>query len=185
MIRLVAPFAGNQAADSLSELNAGDRVSLSGIIYTARDAAHKKMIELLSRGERLPFDPNGAVIYYAGPTPPRPDGTLGSIGPTTASRIDSYTPALLTAGIRGMIGKGNRSPAVIEAMIGVKACYFAAVGGAGALLARKVKSYRVIAWPELGAEAIYELVVEEFPLTVAIDSRGNNLFVDGPAEHRQ
>ena len=161
--------------DALS-LKCGDYVYLTGTIYTARDAAHKRMYEALRKGEELPFDIKGQTIYYMGPSPAREGRPIGSAGPTTASRMDKYTPDLLDLGLRGMIGKGKRSKEVTEAIIRNKAVYFAAVGGAGAILAGAIKESKVIAYDDLGTEAIRELKVENFPVVVVIDSKGNNLY---------
>ena len=157
-------------------LQAGDYVYISGIIYTARDAAHKRMAETLGRGGKLPFSLEGNIIYYMGPSPARDGRVIGSAGPTTASRMDKYTPGFLDMGLKGMIGKGKRSDAVIEGIKKNKAVYFAAIGGAGALLSRSIKNSKVIAYDDLGTEAIRELQVENFPVIVVIDSRGNNLY---------
>lgn len=157
-------------------LKAGDYVYLSGTIYSARDAAHKRLTESLERGEKLPLPLENEIIYYLGPTPARPGQVIGSAGPTTASRMDKYTPALLNLGQTGMIGKGRRSEAVIAAMKKNMAVYFAAVGGAGALLSKRIKAAEVIAYEDLGAEAIYKLEVEDFPVIVVIDCEGNNLY---------
>lgn len=164
----------------LTQLRYGDRVLISGVIYAARDAAHKKMIETLEKGELLPFDPKGAVIYYVGPTPPPPGMVSGSAGPTTSSRMDAYTPQLLDLGVKGLIGKGYRSEAVRQSLIANKAVYFAATGGAGVLLSKCIKESEVVAWPELGAEAVRRMVVENFPVTVAIDANGENIYEKGP-----
>ena len=158
------------------KLKAGDYVYISGTIYTARDAAHKRMQEALQENGELPFDLENNVIYYMGPSPAREGRPIGSAGPTTASRMDKYTPALLDLGLRGMIGKGKRSTAVIEATIRNQAVYFAAVGGAGALLSRSVISSETIAYDDLGTEAIRRLEVRDFPVIVVIDSEGNNLY---------
>jgi len=160
----------------IPELRAGDRVLLSGTIYTARDAAHKRIFELLEAGRQPPFEIRGAVIYYAGPTPAREGMVVGSCGPTTSGRMDAFTPRLLDLGLRGMIGKGERSPEVVAAIVRNGAIYFCAVGGAGALIARHIKSSEVIAFPELGCESIKRMTVEEFPLTVGIDSRGTSIY---------
>lgn len=160
----------------IQSLHAGDMVYLTGIVYSARDAAHKRMIETLEEKQELPFDIKGSIIYYLGPTPAREGQVIGSAGPTTSSRMDKYTPALLDIGLKGMIGKGKRSKAVIESMIRNKAVYFAAVGGAGALLSRQIKQSRVIAYDDLGTEAIREMYVEDFPVIVVIDCQGNNLY---------
>jgi len=157
-------------------LKAGDIVELTGKVYTARDAAHKKLMELILRGESLPFDLADQVIYYVGPCPAPPGMVIGSAGPTTSGRMDSYTPKLIEMGLRGMIGKGQRSREVIDAMKRYGAVYFGAVGGAGALISKSIKSQEVIAFEELGTEAVRELVVEDFPLTVIIDRFGNNLY---------
>ncbi len=154
----------------------GDYVYLTGTIYTARDAAHKRMYEALEKGEPLPFDVNGNVIYYMGPSPAREGRPIGSAGPTTASRMDKYTPSLLDLGLAGMIGKGKRTEAVREAVIRNGAVYFAAVGGAGAILSKAIKSSEVIAYDDLGTEAIRKLKVENFPVIVVMDSKGNNLY---------
>lgn len=158
------------------ELQAGDMVKLSGIIYTARDAAHKRMINLIAQGKPLPFDISGQTIYYAGPCPAKPGKAIGSAGPTTSGRVDVYTPPLLELGLRAMIGKGPRSRDVIDVMIKHKAVYLAATGGAGALIANCIKKADIVAFEDLGPEAIYRLSVENMPLIVAIDCRGANLY---------
>ncbi|MGQ9556989.1 MAG: Fe-S-containing hydro-lyase [Desulfurispora sp.] len=163
----------------VENLRIGQRVLLNGILYTGRDAAHKKMMELLDRGQELPFPIKGQVIYYVGPAPAKPGQVIGSAGPTTSGRMDAYAPRLLALGLKGMIGKGKRSPEVLKAIKQHKAVYFAAVGGAGALIARCIKSCRVLAYPELGPEAIHELVVENFPLIVVNDSLGGDLYEEG------
>mgnify|MGYP004656990121 FL=1 len=157
-------------------LKAGDYVYLTGTIYTARDAAHKRMYEALERGEKLPFDVKNNTIYYMGPSPAREGRPIGSAGPTTASRMDKYAPSLLDLGLIGMIGKGKRNPAVHEAIVRDKAVYFAAVGGAGALLSKCITSSEVIAYDDLGTEAIRKLTVENFPVIVVIDAEGNDLY---------
>lgn len=162
--------------EAVLSLNAGDYVYISGTVYTARDAAHKRMYEALAENKELPFDVKGNVIYYMGPSPAREGRPIGSAGPTTASRMDKYTPDLLDLGLRGMIGKGKRSKEVTEAIIRNKAVYFAAVGGAGAILAGAIKESKVIAYDDLGTEAIRELKVENLPVVVVIDSKGNNLY---------
>lgn len=166
------PFGEQEAA----ELKSGDYVYLSGIIYTARDAAHKRMYEALEQGKELPFDIKNNIIYYMGPSPARGGRPIGSAGPTTASRMDKYAPALLELGQRGMIGKGKRSEAVRESIIKNKAVYFAAVGGAGALLSKAIVNSEIIAYPDLGTEAVRKLEVKDFPVIVVIDSEGNNLY---------
>lgn len=171
-IKLTTPLTH----DMVNSLKSGDRVLLSGIIYTARDSAHKRMIEALSNGEELPMDIKDAVIYYAGPTPAKPGRVIGSCGPTTSYRMDSYAPKLIELGLTGMIGKGMRDQNVIDAMKKHGAVYFGAIGGAGALIAECVKSAEVIAYEDLGTEAVRRLVVEDFPVTVIIDKDGNNLY---------
>jgi fumarate hydratase subunit beta len=164
------------SAEAAGELKAGDRVLLSGVIYTARDAAHKRLVTLLEQGEDLPFDPAGAVIFYVGPTPPRSGEVIGSAGPTTSYRMDPYAPALMAAGVRGMVGKGPRSDAVVQAMQRHGAVYFAAVGGAAVVVAQSIVAAEVIAYDDLGAEAIRRLEVRDFPCIVAIDSQGKSLY---------
>ncbi|MBE6791467.1 MAG: TRZ/ATZ family protein [Ruminococcaceae bacterium] len=166
----------NMIVSAAEELKAGQRVFLSGTVYTARDAAHLRLLRMLDNGEKLPFSLDGAVIYYAGPTPTKPDGTIGSFGPTTSSRMDAFSPRLLDNGLKAMIGKGNRSPEVVEAIQRNKALYFCAGGGFGALISNSIISVEEIAFPELGCESIKKLVVKDFPLIVAIDSRGNSVF---------
>lgn len=163
-------------AETIQKLKTGDMVKITGTIYSARDAAHKKLIELIEAGKDLPFELNGNVIYYLGPTPAREGQVIGSAGPTTSSRMDKYTPKLLELGLKGMIGKGRRSPEVIQAIVQNGAVYLAAVGGAGALLSKCIKSSKVIAFDELGTEAVREMYVEDFPAIVAIDSEGNNIY---------
>lgn len=163
--------------ETASSLHAGDYVYLTGTIYTARDAAHKRMQEALEKKEQLPLDVNNNIIYYMGPSPARTGRSIGSAGPTTASRMDKYAPALLDMGLRGMIGKGKRSQAVKEAVIRNGAVYFAAVGGAGALLSRAIVSSEVIAYDDLGTEAIRKLEVKELPVIVVMDAEGNDLYV--------
>jgi fumarate hydratase subunit beta len=162
--------------EDAGRLRAGDYVYLTGTIYTARDAAHKRMYEALEKGESLPMPIKGSIIYYMGPSPAREGRPIGSAGPTTASRMDKYAPALLDLGLIGMIGKGKRSEAVREAIVRNGAVYFAAVGGAGALLSKSIKESEVIAYDDLGTEAIRKLEVENFPVIVVIDSTGNDLY---------
>ena len=162
---------------------AGDRLSLTGTLYTARDTAHRRFFNLLQANKPLPIDLRGQILYYCGPTPAPPGRVIGSAGPTTSGRMDRFTPMLLEkTGLKGMIGKGNRSTDVIAAMKKNCSVYFAAVGGAGALLSTFVKKSEVVCYKDLGAEAVYRLTVENFPLIVAIDCEGNNLYVDGPAK---
>lgn len=169
---ITAPY-DDQAA---KELHSGDYVYITGTIYTARDAAHKRMYEAIEQGKELPFDMNHNVIYYMGPSPAREGRSIGSAGPTTASRMDKYAPSLLDLGLKGMIGKGKRSDDVKQAIIRNGAVYFAAVGGAGALLSKSIISSEVIAYDDLGTEAIRKLQVKDFPVIVVIDSDGNNLY---------
>ena len=171
--------------DEIRELRAGDYVFITGTIYTARDAAHKRMKEALEAGESLPFDVNGNVIYYMGPSPAREGRPIGSAGPTTASRMDRYAPELLDLGLKGMIGKGKRTQEVKDAIVRNGAVYFAAVGGAGALLSQRIKSSEVIAYEDLGTEAVRKLEVENFPVIVVIDSQGNNQYETAVLEYRQ
>jgi len=160
-------------------LAAGDRVRITGVIYTARDAAHGRLFPLIEKGERLPLDVKGAIIYYTGPSPARPGDVIGSVGPTTASRMDKFTPALLALGLKGTIGKGYRGPAVKDALREHKAVYFGAIGGAGAVLSRHVKRVDIVAYEDLGTEAIRRLEVEGFPAIVLNDCRGGDLYQDG------
>lgn len=162
--------------EDISVLRAGDYVYITGTVYTARDAAHKRLDEALQKGEKLPINLERNIIYYMGPSPAREGRVIGSAGPTTASRMDKYTPGFLDAGLKGMIGKGRRSTEVIDSIIKNKAVYFAAVGGAGALLSRSIISSKIIAYEDLGTEAIRELEVSNFPVIVVIDSKGNNLY---------
>ncbi len=164
-------------------LRAGDTVCLTGTIYTSRDAGHKRMCEALKRGEALPFNPEDATIYYVGPTPAKPGQVIGSAGPTTSGRMDAYAPALMSAGVRGMIGKGARLPEVVEAMKTYSGVYFGAIGGAGALLAKCIRKSELIAYEDLGAEALRKLYVEDMPLVVIIDSKGRNLYEEGRAAY--
>ena len=164
-------------------LKAGDSVLLSGVIYTARDAAHKRLCELAAQGKALPLDVDGATIYFVGPTPAKPGEVIGSAGPTTAYRKDAYSPTLINLGLTGMIGKGKRSPEVVNAMKECGAVYFGAIGGCGALLSRCIKKAEIIAYEDLGAEAIRRLEVENFPVVVIIDSEGNNLYETGKANY--
>lgn len=170
MIKIKTPLT------DADKLKAGDKVLISGVLYTARDTAHKRFIELINQNKELPFNIKGQVIYYTGPTPARPGAVIGSCGPTTSYRMDSYTPQLLERGLAGMIGKGGRGKEVIEAIKKYKAVYFLAVGGAGALISKTIKKAAVIAFPELGPEAVMRLEAEDFPAIVAIDCNGGNIF---------
>ncbi|MFO7951762.1 MAG: Fe-S-containing hydro-lyase [Bacillota bacterium] len=173
--KIEAPLSDETALS----LKAGDNLVINGVIYTARDAAHKKLIELMDQGEPLPIDLQGQIIYYVGPTPAKPGQAIGSAGPTTSGRMDKYTPHMLKHGMKACIGKGLRSQAVKDALQEYKGVYLAAVGGAGALLSKKIKKCEVIAYPELGAEAIHRLEVEEFPVTVVNDAHGGDLYDEG------
>ncbi len=174
----VMSFPADKA--ELSKLRAGDKLTVSGTIYTARDAAHKRLTELIASGEELPLDIRGAAIYYAGPTPEKPGQVIGSCGPTTSGRMDAYAPGLLDRGLAVMIGKGDRNAAVIDAIVRNGAVYLAAMGGAGALMGSCVKAARIVCYEDLGCEAIRELKVDNMPLTVVIDSQGNDLYKSGP-----
>jgi len=170
--------------ETLKELKAGDNVLLNGVIYVGRDAAHKRMVEALDQGKPLPFDIKGQTIYYMRPSPAKPGQPIGSAGPTTSGRMDSYSPRLMAEGLKGMIGKGMRSQAVKDALKEYKAVYFAAIGGAGALISKSIKTSEVIAYEELGAEAVRRLEVEDFPVTVINDIYGGDLYQEGKAKYR-
>ena len=164
-------------------LRAGESVYLSGTVYTARDAAHKRLCALVAEGKPLPFPIEGSVIYYVGPSPARPGQPIGAAGPTTSYRMDAYAPRLLELGLRGMIGKGRRGDEVVDAMKKTGSVYFAAIGGAGALMASRVRTAQLVCYEDLGSEAIRRLEVEDMPLTVVIDSQGNNLYKEGPGAY--
>jgi len=170
--------------ETLEELKAGDNVLLTGVIYVARDAAHKRMVEALDQDKPLPFDIKGQTIYYMGPSPAKPGQPIGSAGPTTSGRMDAYSPRLMAEGLKGMVGKGMRSQAVKDAMKKHKAVYLAAIGGAGALISKSIKKSEVIAYEELGAEAVRRLEVEDFPATVINDVYGGDLYQEGKAKYR-
>ena len=178
---LRAPFGPDEA----KRLRTGDQVLLSGTVFTARDAAHERLIRLLESGASFPVDLRGQVVYYCGPTPARPGRPIGSAGPTTASRMDAYTPALLVYGVRGMIGKGRRSKEVREAIRQCGAVYFGGIEGTAALLGERIREASVTAFPDLGAEAIYRLVVEDFPVVVVNDVSGGDLYEEGRARYRR
>jgi fumarate hydratase subunit beta len=180
-IRLKPPLGD----EDVERLKIGDRILINGIIYTGRDAAHKRLFDLLKEGKTLPFDIEGQIIYYVGPTPAKPGQALGSAGPTTSYRMDAYSPSLIERGLKGMIGKGMRSDAVKEAMKKYKAVYFAATGGAGALLAKRVKKAEIVAYEDLGPEAIRRLVVDDLPVIVVNDVRGNDLYIEGEKRYRR
>ena len=170
--------------ETIEKLKVGDQVFITGVIYTARDAAHKRLVEVLDKGEKLPFDLTNQTVYYMGPSPAKPGQAIGSAGPTTSGRMDSYAPRLMAAGLKGMIGKGNRSQAVKDAIKKYKAIYFAAIGGAGALISKSIKKAEVIAYEDLGAEAIRRLEIENFPATVINDIYGGDLYEQGKAKYR-
>ncbi len=174
-IRLTTPLSD----DVVEKLRIGQRVSISGKMYTGRDAAHKRLVDLIEQGKELPFDPKGQIIYYVGPTPAKPGKVIGSCGPTTSYRMDPYAPALYALGLKASIGKGRRSAEVIETMKKHKGVYLAATGGAAALIARCIKEAKVIAYPDLGPEAIHELIVEDFPVVVVNDTLGGDLYDEG------
>ncbi|MGI6098105.1 MAG: Fe-S-containing hydro-lyase [Dethiobacteria bacterium] len=178
--RISAPLTDEQ----IMELRAGDNLLISGVIYTGRDAAHKRLVELIEKGEKLPIDLKGQIIYYVGPAPAKPGKVIGSAGPTTSVRMDAYTPAVLKEGLKVCIGKGGRSKEVKEALQKYKAVYVAAVGGAAALIAKKIKKAEVVAYEDLGPEAIRRLEVEDFPVTVINDAYGNDLYEEGAKRYR-
>jgi len=178
--KITPPLTEEQARD----LRAGDEVLISGVLYTGRDAAHKRLVELLDRGEPLPIDFNGQIIYYVGPTPARPGKVIGSAGPTTSYRMDAYAPLLIAKGLRGMIGKGARGENVIEAMKKYGSVYFQAVGGAGALISKTIVKAEVVAYEDLGPEAIRRIEVVDFPAVVAQDSHGGNVYLEGKAKYK-
>ena len=169
----------------VNTLKAGDRVLLSGVIYTGRDAAHKRLVEMIEKGEKLPIELEDQMIYYVGPCPAKPGQAIGSAGPTTSGRMDDYSPVLLDKGLRGMIGKGLREQSVIDSIIKNNCIYFAAVGGAGALLAEAIIEAETAAFPDLGPEAVYKLTVKDFPVTVVIDNKGNDLYAIGKEKYNQ
>lgn len=169
----------------IEQLHAGDKVSITGVIYVGRDAAHKRMVAALDAGQPLPFDPQGQIIYYMGPAPAKPGQPIGSAGPTTSGRMDAYTPRMLEVGLKGMIGKGNRSPSVRQAMRQYTAVYMAATGGAGALIAESIKKADVVAYGDLGAEALLRLEVESFPAIVVNDIYGGDAYEDGVKQYNR
>lgn len=179
-IRLKTPLNN----EDVEKLKSGDRVLISGVVYTGRDAAHKRLSILIKEGRELPFDIKGQIIYYVGPTPARPGQVIGSAGPTTSYRMDAYAPSLMEKGLKGMIGKGMRSEAVKEAIKKYKAVYFAATGGAGALLAKHIKKADVVAYEDLGPEAIRRLEVEDLPVIVVNDLKGNDLYIEGERKYK-
>jgi fumarate hydratase subunit beta len=171
--------------ETVEQLRAGDKVSITGVIFVGRDAAHKRLVAALDAGQVLPFDPEGQIIYYMGPAPAKPGDPIGSAGPTTSYRMDPYAPRLMEIGLKGMIGKGNRSLPVREAMQKYKAVYLGAIGGAGALIAKSIKKAEVVAYDDLGAEALRRLEVEDFPAIVVNDVHGGDAYEDGLKEYRR
>jgi len=169
----------------VEKLRAGDKVTLSGVLYTARDSAHKRLVEALDKGEKLPIDIAGQTIYYMGPAPAKPGQVIGSAGPTTSGRMDAYAPRLMAVGLKGMLGKGSRNQAVKDAMKKYKAVYFVATGGAGALIAQRIKKAQVVAYDDLGAEAIHKLEVEDLPVIVVNDAYGGDLYEQGRAKYEK
>ena len=180
-IRIQTPLTD----EVVQKLKIGDRVLINGVIYTGRDAAHKRLVELVDKGQPLPFDIKGQIIYYVGPTPPKPGMPIGAAGPTSSYRMDPYAPILMDKGLKGMIGKGVRGKAVIDAMKKYKAVYFAATGGAGALISKTIRKAEVVAYEELGTEAIRRLEVKDFPAIVVNDVHGNDLYEEGKKRYRK
>ncbi len=181
VIRLTTPLT----EEDVASLKAGDQVSLTGVLYTARDAAHKRLVALLDEGKELPFDAKGAVIYYVGPSPAKPGAVVGSAGPTTSYRMDAYSERMMEVGMKGMIGKGKRAGDVVDAMVKHKAVYFAAIGGAAALIARSIKKVDVIAYEDLGPEAVRRMEVEDFKVVVINDTNGADLYEQGQERYRK
>lgn len=181
LIKLTTPLSDKD----LEKLKIGDKVLLTGIIYTGRDAAHKRLFDLIKAGKELPIDIKGQVIYFVGPSPSKPGQPIGSAGPTTSYRMDAFSPTLIKLGLKGMIGKGNRSKEVIDAMKEYKAVYFGATGGAGALIAKSIKKAEIVAYEDLGPEAIRKLEVKDFPVVVINDIKGNDLYVEGAKKYRK
>jgi fumarate hydratase subunit beta len=179
--RIISPLTD----ETVSTLHIGESVLISGVLFTGRDSAHKRLVQCLERGEDLPVDLHGQIIYYAGPAPAKPGKPIGSVGPTTSYRMDPFAPRLIAIGLKGMIGKGNRSNEVIDAMKEHKAIYFGAIGGAAALMAKSVKEAQVVAYEDLGPEAIRRLIVEDFPAVVVNDCYGGDLYKEGMKKYRQ
>ncbi|HJP19189.1 MAG TPA: Fe-S-containing hydro-lyase [Nitrospinota bacterium] len=181
VIKITTPLSD----EVVNSLKSGDQVSINGVLYTARDAAHKRLVDLLDKGEKLPFDVKGQIIYYVGPAPAKPGAIIGSAGPTTSYRMDPYAPRLMEIGMKGMIGKGNRAKNVIDAMVKFKSIYFAAIGGAGALVARSIKKVEIIAYEDLGPEAIRKMEVEDFQAVVVNDTSGNDVYKEGMNKYKK
>jgi len=179
--KLSAPLSDSDIAS----LHSGDNLTITGYIFTGRDAAHKKMVELIQKGEKLPFDPKGQIIYFVGPTPAKPGQVIGSAGPTTSGRMNKYSPFMIAAGLKGMIGKGEMGPEVAEALKKHKAVYMVATGGAGALIAKRITEAEVVAYEELGPEAVRRLKVVDFPVVVAQDCHGGNIYVEGVEKYKR
>lgn len=182
---MIKPITTPLTREAINSLRAGDKVLISGVIYSARDAAHRLLFEMIKRGEELPIELEGQIIYYVGPCPAKPGRAIGSAGPTTSGRMDLYTPLLLERGLKGMIGKGERSKEVVDAIVKYGAVYFGAIGGAGALLADSIKESKIVAFEELGPEAVYRFKVEKFPAIVVIDKDGNDLYKIGVEKYRE
>jgi len=179
--KLTTPLSNSDT----EKLHSGDNVTITGYIYTGRDAAHKKMVELIQKGEKLPFDPKGQIIYFVGPTPAKPGQVIGSAGPTTSGRMNKYSPFMIAAGLKGMIGKGEMGSEVAEALKKHKAVYMVATGGAGALMAKRITESEVVAYEELGPEAVRRLKVVDFPVVVAQDCQGGNIYVEGVEKYKR
>ncbi len=169
----------------IEQLKAGDRVLINGVMFTGRDAAHKKMVDLIGKGEKMPFDPVGQIIYFVGPAPAKPGQVMNSAGPTTSGRMNKFSPIVIGAGLKGMVGKGEMGPEVVEAMKKNKAVYMVAVGGAGALIADRITKAEVVAWEELGPEALRRLEVKDFPAIVAQDCHGGNIYIEGREKYKK
>ncbi len=180
-IKLTPPLKN----DDIEKLKAGDRVLINGYMFTARDAAHKRLVELIDKNENLPFDPTGQIIYFVGPAPAKPGQVMNSAGPTTSGRMNPYSPKVIAAGLKGMVGKGEMGPGVVEAMKKHKAVYMVATGGAGALIANAITGSEIVAYEELGAEAVRKLTVKDFPAIVAQDCHGGNIFIEGVKKYKR
>jgi fumarate hydratase subunit beta len=181
VIKITTPLSD----EVVNSLKSGDQVSINGVLYTARDAAHKRLVDLLDKGEKLPFDVKGQIINYVGPAPAKPGAIIGSAGPTTSYRMDPYAPRLMEIGMKGMIGKGNRAKNVIDAMVKFKSIYFAAIGGTGALVARSIKKVEITAYEDLGPEAIRKMEVEDFQAVVVNDTSGNDVYKEGMNKYKK
>jgi len=180
-IKLTAPLKD----EDIEKLKAGDRVLITGTMYTGRDSAHKKMVDLIEKNEKMPFDPTGQIIYFVGPAPAKPGQVMNSAGPTTSGRMNKFSPIVIGAGLKGMVGKGEMGAEVVEAMKKYKAVYMVATGGAGALIADRITGAEIVAWEELGPEAVRKLTVDEFPAIVAQDCHGGNIYVEGVEKYKR